>query len=175
MSNNPELKVLIPEDQISEKVREIARNISDDFPEGDLLLVALMKGAVIFLADLVREIDVPVRFELIRVRSYENEKTPQHVPVVEDHILESIENKDVIIVDDIYDTGNSIKATLDYIRKFNPRSLKTCFMLEKKMKHIIDMDVDYLGFEVPDEFVVGYGLDLAEAYRDLPYIAVIKK
>lgn len=169
------LEPLFSEQEIAARIQELARSISSDHPDGDILMIALMKGAVIFLADLIRQMEIPVRFELVRVSSYGGQQAPVRQPVIEAAVLKAVEGREVIIVDDIYDTGNSIKAALEYIRNYKPRSLKTCFLLEKKMKHVVNIDVDYLGFEVPDEFIVGYGLDLAEAYRDLPYIAVLKE
>jgi hypoxanthine phosphoribosyltransferase len=175
MKSKHNLETLFSEREIAGRIEELARCISADHPEGNIIMIALMKGAIIFLADLIRQMEVPVRFELVRVSSYGDEQAPVRQPVIEAAVLKAVKGRDVIIVDDIYDTGNSIKAAVEYIGNYKPRSLKTCFLLEKKMKHVVNIKVDYLGFEVPDKFIVGYGLDLAEAYRDLPYIAVLKE
>ncbi len=167
-------KPLFTADQIQRKVKELAEKISRDYEDGELLVVPLLKGAFMFASDLVRYIRVPLRIDFISTSSYAKTETTGKVNL---HCVlrETVTGKDVLIVEDIADTG----ITLDFVRallmKENPRSLRICAFLDKKERRIRDVHLDYVGFEVPNEYVVGYGLDYDDKFRNLPYIAIFKK
>ena len=165
--------VLIDEKQIATRVSELAADIQRDFIERDLLVVALLTGTVPFLADLIRNITLPLRLDFMGVSSYGNNTAPGELVFTKELKLEA-KNRDVLIVDDILDTGKTLRAVMDKLNALQPRSLRTCVMLEKKSRRSENITADYVGFDVPDAFVVGYGLDYAEKYRNLPFIGVLK-
>ena len=165
--------VLIDEKQIAARVRELAADIERDFIEQDLLVVALLTGTVPFLADLIRNITLPLRLDFMGVSSYGNNTAPGELVFTKELKLEA-KNRDVLIVDDILDTGKTLRAVMDKLDALQPRSLRTCVMLEKKSRRSENITADYVGFDVPDAFVIGYGLDYAEKYRNLPFIGVLK-
>ena len=165
--------VLIGEKQIAARVRELAADIERDFIERDLLVVALLTGTVPFLADLIRNITLPLRLDFMGVSSYGNNTVPGELVFTKELKLEA-KNRDVLLVDDILDTGKTLRAVMDKLDALQPRSLRTCVMLEKKSRRSENITADYVGFDVPDAFVVGYGLDYAEKYRNLPFIGVLK-
>ena len=165
--------VLIDEKQIATRVSELASDIERDFIERDLLVVALLTGTVPFLADLIRNITLPLRLDFMGVSSYGNNTAPGELVFTKELKLEA-KNRDVLIVDDILDTGKTLRAVMDKLDALQPRSLRTCVMLEKKSRRSENITANYVGFDVPDAFVVGYGLDYAEKYRNLPFIGVLK-
>jgi len=165
--------VLIGETEIAARVRELAADIERDFVERDLLVVALLTGTVPFLADLVRHIALPMRLDFMGVSSYGNNTAPGELVFTKELRLEA-QNRDVLLVDDILDTGKTLRAVIDKLNALEPKSLKTCVLLEKKSRRAEQITADYVGFEVPDAFVVGYGLDYAERYRNLPFIGILK-
>ena len=165
--------VLIGEAEISARVRELAADIERDFAGKDLLVVALLTGTVPFLADLIRHIALPMRLDFMGVSSYGNSTAPGELVFTKELRLEA-RDRDVLLVDDILDTGKTLRAVIDKLNALQPRSLKTCVLLEKKSRRTETIPADYVGFEVPDEFVIGYGLDYAERYRNLPFIGVLK-
>ncbi len=165
--------VLIGETEISARVRELAADIERDFIDRDLLVVALLTGTVPFLADLVRHIALPMRLDFMGVSSYGNNTAPGELVFTKELRLEA-RNRDVLLVDDILDTGKTLRAVIDKLNALEPKSLKTCVLLEKKSRRAEQITADYVGFEVPDAFVVGYGLDYAERYRNLPFIGILK-
>ena len=165
--------VLIGETEIAARVRELAANIERDFVGKDLLVVALLTGTVPFLADLVRHIALPMRLDFMGVSSYGSGTAPGELVFTKELRLEA-RDRDVLLVDDILDTGKTLRAVIDKLNALQPRSLKTCVLLEKKSRRTEEITADYVGFEVPDEFVIGYGLDYAERYRNLPFIGVLK-
>ena len=165
--------VLIDEKQIATRVSELASDIERDFIERDLLVVALLTGTVPFLADLIRNITLPLRLDFMGVSSYGNNTAPGELVFTKELKLEA-KNRDILIVDDILDTGKTLRAVMDKLDALQPRSLRTCVMLEKKSRRSENITADYVGFDVPDAFVVGYGLDYAEKYRNLPFIGVLK-
>lgn len=165
--------VLIGETEIAARVRELAADIERDFAGKDLLVVALLTGTVPFLADLIRHIALPMRLDFMGVSSYGNNTAPGELVFTKELRLEACE-RDVLLVDDILDTGRTLRAVIDKLNALQPRSLKTCVLLEKKSRRTETIPADYIGFEVPDEFVIGYGLDYAERYRNLPFIGVLK-
>ena len=165
--------MLIGEQEIAARVRELAADIERDFVERDLLVVALLTGTVPFLADLVRHITLPMRLDFMGVSSYGNNTAPGELIFTKELRLEA-RDRDVLLVDDILDTGKTLRAVIDKLNALRPRSLKTCVLLEKKSRRAEQITADYVGFEVPDAFVVGYGLDYAERYRNLPFIGILK-
>lgn len=169
--------VLISEQDILTRVNQMAKEITNDYKdeEADLVLVGILKGAVAFLIDLARKVDLPVKLDFMSVTSYGlNTSSTGDVRVLKD-LDNNIEGKNVIIVEDIIDTG----FTLDYlIKNFSSKgakSVKIASLLSKPERRLVHVDIDYLGFEIPDEFVVGYGIDFAEKYRNLPYIGIVKR
>ena len=165
--------VLIGETEIAARVRELAADIERDFAGKDLLVVALLTGTVPFLADLIRHIALPMRLDFMGVSSYGSGTAPGELVFTKELRLEA-RGRDVLLVDDILDTGKTLRAVIDKLNALQPKSLKTCVLLEKKSRRTEAIPADYVGFEVPDEFVIGYGLDYAERYRNLPFIGVLK-
>ena len=165
--------VLIGETEIAARVRELATELERDFAGKDLLVVALLTGTVPFLADLIRHIALPMRLDFMGVSSYGNDTAPGELVFTKELRLEACD-RDVLLVDDILDTGRTLRAVIDKLNALQPRSLKTCVLLEKKSRRTETIPADYIGFEVPDEFIIGYGLDYAERYRNLPFIGVLK-
>ena len=168
-----DLKVLFTQEQISRRVRQIAQKITLDFAGEQVLLLGVLKGAAIFLSDLARAIELDTTFDFISVSSYGNEKhNSGEVKLLKD-VDQSLEGKNVILVEDILDTG----LTLSYLTKIllakRPKSLRIATLLDKAPRRLVPIQVDYVGFEIPDEFVVGYGMDYAEQYRNLPDICVL--
>lgn len=168
------LDILIAEKDIKKRVGELGRAISDDYAGREILAIGILKGAWIFTADLVREISVPVAWDFIGVSSYGDAAvSSERVKLISD-IRIPVNGKDVLLIDDIIDTGFSIKFVKEYIESKNPASIRLCVLLDKPERRKADIHADYTGFTIPDRFVVGYGLDYAEKYRNLPYIAAIK-
>jgi hypoxanthine phosphoribosyltransferase len=166
--------VLISEEEIQQRVKELAAQISEDYADtGDIVLVGVLKGSFIFLADLSRNMTIPRTIEFIAVSSYESgSKSSGAVRLVMD-VRGNIEGKHVLIVEDIVDTGHTLKYLIGMLRSHRPASVKTCALVRKAEQAEVDVDVDYLGFDIGNEWVVGYGLDFAERDRTLPYIGVI--
>jgi len=167
-------KPLYTVNEIQQKVKELADEITRDYRGKDLLVVSILKGAFMFTSDLVRNIQVPLTLDFVMASSYVKTDTSGEVKLHCD-IREQIRGRDVLLVEDIIDTG----VTLNYLRERflqkEPRSLKICGLLNKKSRRVVDIPVDYSGFDIPDIFVVGYGLDYDNQFRNLPYIAVFKK
>ncbi|HUG48794.1 MAG TPA: hypoxanthine phosphoribosyltransferase [Candidatus Limnocylindria bacterium] len=168
-------EVLITEEQIQQKVRELGQRLSADYAGQQLTLVSVLKGSLPFMADLMRAIDVPVQIDLMEVSSYGGATTETSglVRILKD-LSSSIEGKDVLIVEDIIDTGLTLNYLLRYLRGKNPRSLRICALLDKPARRLVEIPIDYRGFTIPDQFVVGYGLDYGEHYRNLPFIGVLR-
>ena len=167
-------KVLISEEEIRRRVGELAAQVQSDFAGRELVVVGLLTGTLMFLADLVRKIDLPLRLDFIGVSSY-GDGTESRELVFTKELKLDVANRDVLLVDDILDTGKTLRAVSDKLTGMTPRRVRTCVLLSKKARRKYDIPADYVGFEIPDEFVVGYGLDYAEKYRNLPYIGVLKK
>lgn len=169
----PELRVLFSREQIAARVAELGRQISEDFAGESVVLVGVLKGAAIFLGDLARQIELDSTFDFISVSSYGNEKQNSgEVKLLKD-VDQSMEGKNVILVEDILDTG----LTMSYLKKMilahHPKAFRIAALLDKKCRREQPIEADYVGYEIPDEFVVGYGMDHAERYRNLPDICVI--
>lgn len=167
------LEVLISEAKIERRLDEIAKDIMKEYKDEDIVFVGVLKGAATFMVELAKRIKNSVEFEFIQVKSYEGEESTGKIEMVQD-LTGKIEGKNVIIVEDIIDTGRTLEYLKEHLMEFNPKSLKICTLLSKPSRRVIDLDVDYIGFSIPDEFVIGYGLDYNQRYRNLPYIGVIK-
>jgi hypoxanthine phosphoribosyltransferase len=167
-------EVLISEDQIQAKVVELGKRISADYANRAVTLVSVLKGSLPFMADLMRAIEIPVQIDLMEVSSYGGATTETSglVRILKD-LSSSIEGKDVLIVEDIIDTGLTLNYLLRYLRGKNPDTLRICALLDKPARRLVEIPIDYLGFTIPDEFVVGYGLDYAERYRNLRVVGTL--
>jgi len=167
--------VLVSEDQIQAKVRELGARISADYAGRQLTLVSVLKGALPFMADLMRAISLPVRIDLMEVSSYGGATTESSglVRILKD-LKGSIADEDVLLVEDIIDTGLTLNYLVRYLRGKNPASLRICTLLDKPARRLVEITVDYTGFTIDDQFVVGYGLDYGEFYRNLRYVGVLR-
>jgi hypoxanthine phosphoribosyltransferase len=166
-------RVLIPADQIQRRVAEMAAEIQKDFAGHDTILVAILNGTVFFLADLLRHLELPVRLDFIGVSSYRAGVSSGEIQFTKQISLD-VRSRDVLVVDDILDTGKTLDRVIRHLRTFKPRRLRAAVLLDKKARRQIKIRADYVGFQIPDEFVVGYGLDFAERYRNLPFVGVLK-
>lgn len=167
-------EILISEEQIRVKVQELGLQITRDYQGKDLLLLGTLKGAVPFLADLARAIDLPLELDYIAVASYGNSTESSGIVRIVKDLDDPINSKHVLIVEDIIDSGLTLRYLVDLIKRRNPLSLRLCSLLNKERERISNVEIDYLGFSIPDKFVVGYGLDYAQRYRNLPYIGILK-
>ena len=165
--------VLITETEIARRVRSLAREIHSDFADREMVVVSLLNGTVMFLADLIRHLSLPLRLDFIGVSSY-GAGTESGELVITKELRLDVRGRDVLLVDDILDTGRTIKRVHAKLRQLKPRRIKTCVLLDKPARRIEKVRADYVGFTIPDLFVVGYGLDYAERYRNLPFVGVLK-
>lgn len=168
-------KILFTPSQIRNQVKRLARQISRDFVNKDLILVSILKGSVIFLADLIRFLKVPCSVDFMAVASYGNHTESSGVVRLIMDLRENPEGKDLLLIEDLLDTGLTMKYLVDNLKTRRPRSLKICALLDKPDNRKVEVEADYVGFKIPNYFVVGYGLDYAEQYRYLPYIGSVKK
>ena len=169
------LNVLINEEKLQKRVKEIAKQIEKEYEGKEIILICILKGSIFFTVDLARNINGNVKLQFVRVSSYgAGTESSGKIDLKLDIDEGSIENKDVIIVEDIIDSGRTLKYLKEYLGIKRPNSIKICTLLDKKERRVCDVEVDYVGFDIPDEFVVGYGLDANEQYRNLPYVAYIK-
>lgn len=168
------IKVLISEEEVDARIRELGEKISKEYEGKQIHLICVLKGGVFFMCELAKRITVPVSMDFMCVGSYgDGTKSSGGVRLAKD-LDESIENKEVLIVEDIIDSGNTLYYLMDVLRQRKPASLRLCTLLDKPDRRVKDVHVDWTGFEIPDEFVVGYGLDYAQKYRNLPYIGVVE-
>lgn len=168
-------EVLFTEKQISKRICELADMISRDYSGKELLLIGVLKGSFIFLADLMRQIKIPCMVDFTACSSYADAAVSSGSVKITKDISIDIENKDVLIVEDILDSGRTVNHLLNIYKKRNPASIKLCVMLNKTERREIYAEADYIGFDIPEGFIVGYGLDYAQRYRGLPYIGILKK
>ena len=168
-------QILLTERQIAERVAELGARITADYTGRKLTLVSVLKGSLPFMADLMRAIDLPLRIDLMEVSSYGGTATESSglVRILKD-LSASIAGEDVLIVEDIIDTGLTLNYLIRYLRGKNPRSLHICTLLDKPARRLVEIPVDYIGFQIPDQFVIGYGLDYGEVYRNLRFVGVLK-
>ncbi len=169
-------KILIAEDVIQTKVRELSEQIAHDYqPLGDLLLVGVLKGCMMFMVDLARAISMPLAIDFIATSSYGHSTESSGVVRLLKDLDTDIAGRHVLIVEDIIDSGLTLAYLHDQLSRRNPASLRICSLLNKPDRRVADVPIDYMGFDIPNEFVVGYGLDYGERYRNLPYIGVLKE
>ena len=168
-------EVLITEEELQARIAELGKVISADYQGKDLLAVCILRGAVVFLSDLIRHITVPHEMDFMAVSSYGGTRTESSgvVRILMD-LKTNIQGRDVLIVEDIVDTGLTLNYIIDNLKTRRPASLRTCALLNKRERRQVDVPLDYVGFDIPDKFVVGYGLDYDEKYRNLPFIGVLK-
>ncbi|MCL2767069.1 MAG: hypoxanthine phosphoribosyltransferase [Peptococcaceae bacterium] len=166
-------KVLLSEDQLKQKTTELGQKISADFEGKELIVVGILKGAMIFMADLVRKITIPTYYDFIAVSSYGSSTTSSGTVRLLKDLDQDIGNRHILIVEDIVDTGLTLNYLLENLHSRNPASITLCALLDKPSKRIKPVDIHYCGFSIPDVFVVGYGLDYNEKYRNLPYVAIL--
>lgn len=173
--NNDIREILIKEDELQLKIAELGAKITKDYKDKDLLLVCVLKGAVIFVSDLMRKIELPLDIDFMAISSYgSNTQSTGVVRILKD-LNTSIEDRHVLIVEDIIDSGLTLSYLVENLKSRKPASVEICTILDKPDRRSIDLKIKYTGFQVPDEFVVGYGLDYDEKYRNLPYIAILKE
>jgi hypoxanthine phosphoribosyltransferase len=165
-------RVLITERQIASRIRQMSRKIEREFQGRELVVVSLLTGTVMFLADLIRHLHLPLRLDFIGVSSYRSGRKPGELVFTKELRLD-VGGRDVLLVDDILDTGRTMTCVLRKLRALKPRRIKTCVLLDKPARRVEHIEPDYAGFEIPDFFVVGYGLDFAERYRNLPFVGVL--
>ncbi len=169
-------EVVLSERKINEHVQSIGKTITDEYEDDtNLLLIGVLRGCVLFLSDLMREIHLPVEIDFLAVGSYGNSSKSSGVVRVLKDLNETIDGRHVLLVEDIVDTGLTLNFLLGYLKARNPASVGICSLLDKPARREVDVKIDYGGVEVPDKFLVGYGLDYAQKYRNLPYIASLKE
>ena len=165
-------KILITDQQIERRIKALARLIEHDFRGREIVVIALLNGTVLFLADLIRHLNVPLRLDFIGVSSYGAGTRPGELVFTKELRLD-VRGRDVLLVDDILDTGKTLSRVLAKLRILRPRRIRTCVLLDKPARRVEKLAADYVGFSIPDLFVVGYGLDFAERYRNLPFVGVL--
>ena len=167
------LSVLLTEEAVDQRIKEIADQITKDYEGKEVHLICILKGSVFFMCELAKRIQVPVSMDFMSVSSYgADTKSSGIIKIVKD-LDESITGKDILVVEDIIDSGRTLSYLLNMLKERKPNSMKLCTLLDKPDRRVIDVNVDYTGFAIPDEFVVGYGLDYAQKYRNLPYIGIV--
>jgi len=167
-------EILITEEELQARVAELGKAISNDYRGKDLLLVCILRGAVVFLSDLMRHITIPHEIDFMAVSSYGAATETSGIVRILKDLETSIEGRNVLIVEDIVDTGLTLDYIISNLKTRRPASLRTCVLLNKSERRLVDVPLDYVGFDIPNKFVVGYGLDYGEKYRNLPFIGVLK-
>ena len=165
-------QVLISEEQLAKRIKEISQQLQHDYVGKEMVIVSLLNGTVLFLADLIRSISLPLRLDFIGVSSY-GEGTESRELVYTKELRLDVRGRDVLLVDDILDTGKTLKSVITKLQQLKPREIKTCVLLDKPERRVEKIQADYVGFTIPNYFVVGYGLDFAEKYRNLPFVGVL--
>lgn len=168
-------EILIHEEELQKKIKEIAQEITKDYEGKDLTLICVLKGAVMFMSDLSKDINLSLEMDFMAVSSYGDQTTSSGVVKIIKDLDDSIEGKNILIVEDIIDSGLTLNYLVDILKSRGPESIRICTLLDKPEGRKVDMKVDYTGFTIPDKFVVGFGLDYAEKYRNLPFIGVLKE
>lgn len=166
-------RIMLTEEEVQKKVEELAQAINQDYPDGEVVVVGILKGCFVFVADLVRKLKADVRVHFMQVSSYGDGTESTGEIIIKKDLDIDIAGKHVILAEDIIDSGNTLSKLVPLLKSRNPASVKVCALLSKPSRRQVEFEADYTGFEIPDEFIVGYGLDCAEAYRQLPYIAVV--
>lgn len=173
MENIGKIKTLISEEELQKRVKEMAKQISEDYKGKDVTFICILKGSVFFTVELAKNIPSNVKLEFIRVSSYHGTESTGKIELKLD-LKEDIEGKDIIIIEDIVDTGRTLSYLKEHLKTKKPNSLKICTLLDKKERRVCEIEPEYVGFNIPDKFVLGYGLDVDEQYRNLPYIGYIE-
>lgn len=172
---HPDLEsVLFTEAEIKQRVKSLGRELKEVFGDGEFTIISIINGAMMFTSDLMREIDNPIRVDCIRISSYGGKTQSIGTPQLVHSLTLDIAKRHVLLIDDILDTGKTLSLVSGLIRRLNPASLRVCVLLDKKGRREVPFEADFVGFKIPDKFVVGYGLDFAERYRNLPCIGVLK-
>jgi hypoxanthine phosphoribosyltransferase len=168
------VEVLISEQEVEARIQELADQISKDYEGKELHIICILKGSIFFTCELAKRISVPVTLDFMQVSSYGSDTKSSGVIKIAKDLDESILERDILVIEDIVDSGNTLSYLLEMLSNRKPKSLKLCTLLDKPERRRKHVDVDYTGFQIPDEFVVGYGLDYAQKYRNLPYVGVVK-
>lgn len=168
------IRVLLSEEEVDKRIKEIGEQISKDYTGKQVHLVCVLKGGSFFMCELAKRITVPVSFDFMSVSSYGGETKSSGVVKIVKDLDEPLKDKDVIIVEDIVDSGRTLSYLMEMLKDRGPSSLRLCTLLDKPDRRVVDVPVDYTGFQIPDEFVVGYGLDYDQKYRNLPYIGIVE-
>lgn len=175
MMDNDVEEILIDQETLQNRIKQLGEKISKDYAGKDLILICVLKGAILFMADLAQNIDIPLEMDFMDVSSYGDSAQSSGVVKIIKDLDTNIEGRDLLIVEDIVDSGLTLSYLVDLLKGREVKSLKICSLLDKPTGRIGQVEIDYTGFEVPDAFVVGYGLDYAEKYRNLPYIGILKE
>lgn len=168
------LKVMYTEEQIQTRIQEMANEIDKDYEGKELIVISVLKGAIFFSVDLVKKMKTPVIFDMMQVSSYQGTQSTGNV-IIKKGLDEDIAGKEVLIVEDIIDTGYTLQYLKEYLQTLNPKSLKIAVLADKKERREINVDIDYTGFEIDNKFIVGYGFDIDQKYRNIPYIGYIEE
>lgn len=168
------IRVMIPEDEVDAKIQELGRKISEDFAGQEVHLICILKGSVFFVCELAKRITLPVTIDFMQVSSYGAETKSSGVVKLSKDLDEPLQGKNVIIVEDIIDSGRTLNHLVKLLGQRHPKSMTICTLLDKPSRRMVDVEVKYTGFQIPDEFVVGYGLDYDQKYRNLPYIGKVE-
>ena len=168
------ISVLIPEEKVIDKIKERGERISTDYAGKEVYLICILKVGVFFACELAKHITVPVSLDFMQVSSYGNATSSSGIVRIKKDLDDSMEGKEVIIVEDIIDSGRTLHYLIPVLKQRNPESIRLCALLNKPDRREVDVQIDYLGFDIPDEFVVGYGLDYAQKYRNLPFIGIVE-
>ena len=168
------MKELLSEVEIRNGVARMAKEIGDAYGDQPLTILGVLTGSVVLLADLIRQLEMPLRVGVVLARSYHGATTTRGKLVINADLMPDIQNRNVLIVDDIFDTGNTMLELLSLMSDMGPKTVRSAVLLRKKARQEVDIEPDFVGFDIPDEFVVGYGLDYQDAYRNLPYVAALE-
>lgn len=167
------MKTILSEQQVSDGVRRLADEIVRDQGDEPLTIIGIMTGSIVLLADLIRQLPMPLRVGVVQASSYRG-RTERGDLTINSELMPDIKSRDVLLIDDIFDTGHTLKQVVSLMKELEPRSIRSAVLLKKEGRAEVAMEPDYVCFEIPDEFVVGYGLDFADGYRNLPYVAVLE-
>lgn len=168
------IKTLLTREEVEKRIKELAKEIEKDYKNKDLLVIGLLKGSVVFMTDLIKEIDLPLEIDFMSASSYAGTESTGIINISKDTDID-VKNREVLIVEDIIDTGLTLSHVRKMLEERGTKSLKICTLLDKPSRRIVEIKGDYTGFEIPDEFVVGYGLDYDQQHRNLPYIGIVVK
>lgn len=168
------VRVMIPEGEVDAKIQELGKRISEDFAGQEVHLICILKGSIFFVCELAKRITLPVTIDFMQVSSYGAETKSSGVVRLSKDLDEPLQGKNVIIVEDIIDSGRTLNHLVKLLGQRGPKSMTICTLLDKPSRRVVDVEVKYTGFQIPDEFVVGYGLDYDQRYRNLPYIGIIE-